>query len=74
MSCVPFPMRCSWAGDGEDDGLCAPRPSLGFGMTIAFGVLLKDCSEPRRKDMQSDTLVPQFDAGDQGADDATLFM
>jgi hypothetical protein len=59
-------------GDGEDDGLC-PASVVAVGLTIAF-FPLEEFAEPRRNDMESDALAPNDNAGDQGADDATLFV
>ena len=43
-------------------------------MTVVRTVPLEDPAEPRRNDMQSDIVVPNLNANDQRADDATLFV
>jgi hypothetical protein len=59
-------------GDREDEDVCAATAAVGF--TIGRTVPMEDRAKSRRTDMEGDTVVPDLNAGNQGADDAALFV
>jgi hypothetical protein len=58
--------------DGKDESFCSASAAAGF--TIGRTVQLEDRAKSRRTDMEGDTVVPDLNAGNQGADDAALFV